>query len=398
MFNFVFTKTTKYYPQMIKNLLIIGNGFDLSLGMKTSYKAFYEYLCKKRFFDSNQSNVLINYVRNVNNNYYWYDFEGILKEFAKTSEFALRVKQCHKAIDIINEFVLGNDIDTVQLSKQGLLEAICPNYCKLLDILKEQCLTKDTLTACKLTLSCLKQYCNKIKEDVQEGLKKLKEEMLLFLTPAKPTIENKHFPAEWIICAMYGVYERGRKDNAVKLENDEINNKQPVADIVSFNYTDTLFHITRIIERCGYAISDEEKSLKSHIYNIHGDLTGGDIIFGTDDDLFICQEFNILRKSLAVKDNAKDKFSALLKSSNRIIIFGHSLFAIDYTYYKDFFESSQSKEKEIYIICLRNDIEKFKEEFIRYGIPLANKFFVIPEFNNEFLNLCERIAEDQKAD
>ena len=86
-----------------------------------------------------------------------------------------------------------------------------------------------------------------------------------------------------------------------------------------------------------------------------------------------------------------------MNSANRIIIFGHSIFAIDYIYYKDFFESNISKEKEIYIICIKDDIEKIKTQFIDHGISLSQtNMFSLLRYNYEFIELCSKIAEEQK--
>lgn len=381
----------------IKNLLIIGNGFDLSLGMKTGYKDFYEYLLNNNFFQQNQSNVLINYVRNVNNKKYWFDFEGILKEFATKSIYAQQLNQCHKAIEYLEESVSEINIEISQLKKLQLVNDICPNYSRLLTDLNEFDFTKEVLDNINIIINQIKDYCEGIKKDVEEGVKKLTEKLFDFLTPATPTHENKYFPAEWIISAMYGAYDSGRIGIAKKIANDEINNEQPDATIVSFNYTDTLYHITHIIERCNIPISDEIHSLKNNIYNIHGNLRRKDIVFGIDDEKSVCKEFNILRKSLLVKDDSRKIISNLLNSANRIIIFGHSIFAIDYIYYKDFFESNISKEKEIYIICIKDDIEKIKTQFIDHGISLSQKKIIASDlYNDEFIELCSKIAEEQK--
>lgn len=131
--------------KIIKNLLIIGNGFDLSLGMKTGYKDFYEYLLNNNFFQQNQSNVLINYVRNVNNKKYWFDFEGILKEFATKSIYAQQLNQCHKAIEYLEEIVSEINIEISQLKKLQLVNDICPNYSRLLTDLNEFGFTKEVL-------------------------------------------------------------------------------------------------------------------------------------------------------------------------------------------------------------------------------------------------------------
>lgn len=48
----------------INTTLIIGNGFDLSMGKHTCYKEFYEKLVKnKGFWDNHSGNSLLEYIK-----------------------------------------------------------------------------------------------------------------------------------------------------------------------------------------------------------------------------------------------------------------------------------------------------------------------------------------------
>ncbi len=61
---------------MTKNILIIGNGLDLSLGLKTSYSNFLKWL--KSNYSNNNGNIWINYYITYINKYKsftWADFE-----------------------------------------------------------------------------------------------------------------------------------------------------------------------------------------------------------------------------------------------------------------------------------------------------------------------------------
>lgn len=46
----------------INTTLIIGNGFDLNLGMNTGYKAFYDQLEKNKFWEKHSNNSLLKYI------------------------------------------------------------------------------------------------------------------------------------------------------------------------------------------------------------------------------------------------------------------------------------------------------------------------------------------------
>lgn len=64
---------------MAKNLLIIGNGFDLDLGLKTKYS---EYIESAKQRHAMQGNVLFNSICEKHDNCNWIDIEMFIKEYA----------------------------------------------------------------------------------------------------------------------------------------------------------------------------------------------------------------------------------------------------------------------------------------------------------------------------
>lgn len=73
--------------KIINTTLIIGNGFDLSMGKHTSYKEFYEKLVKNKGFGIIIPATLFGiYKRQWGSKEFWYDFENIILHYS------LRVK------------------------------------------------------------------------------------------------------------------------------------------------------------------------------------------------------------------------------------------------------------------------------------------------------------------
>lgn len=62
-----------------KTLIILGNGFDLDLGWKTSYNDFFQSKRQYLFILNGMS-----YIRNMIESEYWYDLEGYLRNIAIT--------------------------------------------------------------------------------------------------------------------------------------------------------------------------------------------------------------------------------------------------------------------------------------------------------------------------
>lgn len=100
---------------IMKTLVILGNGFDLDLGWKTSFKDFYE--AKRQKFD--QYNRL-SYIAAMINGEYWYNLEGYLRKCLvdvkedKVSELNLFWQMCSNFFweylkENINSFVTNRN-------------------------------------------------------------------------------------------------------------------------------------------------------------------------------------------------------------------------------------------------------------------------------------------------
>ena len=143
----------------INTTLIIGNGFDLSMGKHTSYKEFYEKLVKnKGFWDNHSGNSLLEYIKdNGGSKEFWYDFENIILHYSFESENGKKLKELEKS----------------KTSDDRLVE--------------------------------------KIVAEVKEGIELLKEELVKFLRDAKPDNDSL-CPAYRIFAAILGASGKNAKD------------------------------------------------------------------------------------------------------------------------------------------------------------------------------------------
>lgn len=88
--------------------LIIGNGFDLNLGMVTDYRSFFKELQRIGFFEKNQTNPLLQFIQEKGVKENWYDFENIIKEYATKSPQAIFIKMIEDFLPKL-ELALGID-------------------------------------------------------------------------------------------------------------------------------------------------------------------------------------------------------------------------------------------------------------------------------------------------
>ena len=116
----------------------------------------------------------------------------------------------------------------------------------------------------------------------------------------------------------------------------------PLYRIFSFNYTE-LHSIEQLIlenNRTDRPIQKRINRLENILEYVHGSLDTKDIILGAKD----CQTikgYEIIRKTQQLKVN---HLVAELETANQVVIFGHSLSAIDRCYFDDFFMQIKNKE------------------------------------------------------
>lgn len=111
----------------INTTLIIGNGFDLSMGKHTSYKEFYEKLVKnKGFWDNHSGNSLLEYIKdNGGSKEFWYDFENIILHYSFESENGKKLKELEKSKtsdDRLVEKIVAEVKEGIELLKEELVK------------------------------------------------------------------------------------------------------------------------------------------------------------------------------------------------------------------------------------------------------------------------------------
>lgn len=70
---------------MSKNTLFIGNGFDLSIGMKTRYSDF----AQSKFWTKDETSPLAQYLDKAKEESNWFDIENLLERYAKEAKFEI---------------------------------------------------------------------------------------------------------------------------------------------------------------------------------------------------------------------------------------------------------------------------------------------------------------------
>ena len=359
----------------INTTLIIGNGFDLSMGKHTSYKEFYEKLVKNKGFWVNYSgNSLLEYIKdNGGSKEFWYDFENIILHYSFESENGKKLKELEKS----------------KTSDDRLVE--------------------------------------KIVAEVKEGIELLKEELVKFLRDAKP---DSLCPAYRIFAAILGASGKNAKDLLASLLERKIAKETwefPNNKIISFNYLDDpssisfylqFFTDKKVKGPCSPPIGIKADDLADMFVFLHNSLDFWNrsnlhpgLVFGTNDDERMPKALYFLRKSYQLGYDAKKSFTDTLNQSKRIVIFGLSLVGIDYDYFKEFFETDHDSDTEVVIISKKNALNNIRKILKEKGCKRQVSYLDIDKgsivtdavkMNKEirysnFIGLCDTIAEESVA-
>lgn len=387
----------------IGTTLIIGNGFDLSLGMNTSYKAFFQKMEAEHFFEKNDKNHILAYIHQKGVQECWYSFEDIIREYALFGEEAQWIKFCHKMLDTIYDLLNFKDDALKKIQNFDDLIIIVPTIEKLAAICKQfsnvnMDLQKKIRPLCTEIRKEVELYYSSIRKECVHAISLLTDELNLFIKAARPKYE--YAPAIKLLCALIGCDDKGFNGWSEKIYNN-YNSSQgryyfPKFGFISFNYTDPFYHISHVIERrSNRNLCTNTTTIKNRVYNIHGTLDKN-IAFGVDEDDSIPKELWSLRKCNSLEENAKKKFYDLLCKSNRIVIFGHSLHGIDFEYYEDFFRK-KNEDCNIFIIGHKKEsLDQIKSSLESKGVSLRAKYIVVnDECSDDFDNLCQVIQQEQ---
>jgi hypothetical protein len=228
------------YRYSYSKVLIIGNGFDLDMGLQSSWKHFVD---SQEFTQIANANKLAFYLKKKRDLKNWIDIEGELKTYS-----------------------LDNRIDHSDYHA---------NYFELINVLSDY----------------LKKVIYPVSENSSISYKLL----------------NKFFA-----------------DNQ---ETESIL-------IIDFNYTDTIKLFADLVN----VELNTNRNSRIHHVRVHGSLDQNNIVVGVSDGDDINLDHSFIRKSYHDASNLND-FGNVLKQSQNVLFFGHSLGKSDYHYFRDFFHT-----------------------------------------------------------
>lgn len=380
-------------------LLILGNGFDLHCGLKSSYKDFFQSSIldnigvqyglrqKKAEAIGFWENLLNEYYKKFgNDNYRWCDIETIIKDTVLTIE--------EIAFNAIKSVRQGESLEVIRTIKEFLYK-ICMSF--YYSLLQRNICSDDE--ACSLLINHILQELNKFE---RRFCKYIKDNIV------NPNNE-KEFNTQYIVNAMNllktitgftDIQYETIDDIIERLEEEYYKPISPTmyqsdwrekhflsqefanlssVNILSFNYT-ALFDILGVQSPCVYN-------------NVHGKLcmnkcaencSTSNIIFGIDDTIVQTQNENseihkfskTYRKMLYA--NTETRVLPTKDNALEIKFYGHSLSEADYSYFQSIFDyyNIYENNKVSLIFYYSKGFEQTDEVYRlinTYGKTLINK-------------------------
>lgn len=286
-----------------KIVLILGNGFDLDLGLKTSYKDFWE----SGFCPKDYPAPLIKHLNQCwpgsLDGVKWYDLENELLHYYNSRKNNLDYP------DVISPELLD------YVRNFNAYEYTCRAYSSIDEEMQELVkigygeFNKIPLWA---SIPLQEDFKHTQAWRDQKALQLIKDSLCNYLKSIDEPISASDTVAFHILLALSKSAEAG----------DFVN-------IYTFNFTR--------VQRRGY----ELKGIPVHY--MHGNCENGNIIVGTRDDLEMVAEYDFLQKGMDDYFLPPDLVTAL-NISDEVIIFGHSLGTNDRQYFAPFFKRQASED------------------------------------------------------
>lgn len=312
------TYTDNKEPKKI--VLIIGNGFDLDLGLKTLYKDFWESEFCPRDYPAPIIDHLNKKWPDDRDGVNWYDLENELFNYYH------KIKGKRVIPDIFTEIerrcLLNADMPMLE-------SGYFPQYGEAVASLIEK-------GAIKVYSGSHYYLSISNKEDLKyNALFRDKKALRLIKKGLCEYLSNLKYDTVGNSISYYILYALIRS----KEEGDFCN-------IYSFNYTPLP--------------SPYNNSLKEDLQYVHGNLEDKTIIIGTQDNIEYDENYDFLQKSFDPEYNPPMILPNLL-NADEVIIFGHSLGVNDRQYFKNFFmqqTSTQEFNRKKITIFTYNDVSE----------------------------------------
>ena len=349
-------------PNPRKIVLILGNGFDLDLGLKTSYKDFWESeFCPKAYPAPLIRHLNQRWKEDDIDTVKWYDLENELFEYAVKGDKSDVVTEEERAylkensdVDLNNKYrFMGVDDTFKRLADKGY-------------IVGEEVYRIGKTAIMNVIVPYREDYFQSVIWRDRQAFQLIKNGLCAYLNTLTYDSLLEETMAHEVLSLMGYAREEG---HCVK--------------IYSFNYTKTILEVY--------------KDIDSIVDYVHGKCSSS-IIVGTGDTLEVGDDYDFFLKSFD-RDFKSTTLVKDLGEADNVIIFGHSIGENDRQYFKAFFKRqtdySNTHEKDITIFT-HNDVSMMEIKRALQKMTDGN-ISTLYGLNNLQIIKTERSKEKERA-
>ena len=341
-------------------LLILGNGFDLNLGLPTAYSHFYDYYLNKPHLNSQQGSVLKQSLSEWKNN-----AASSIKNIINWSDLELGLGDVSLNYSTVNSYL--DDFDDISLKLTNYLQSVEKLEIKNIEKIANAFID-DILRVALLT---------DLDSFISDNYKKTKESVFSGYLDFKPSNEMSEF-----------------LNSTSNLSLSALN-----IDVMTFNYTNTAERIFKTIRQLAFP---KNKISLGKILHIHQDLGEAGIVLGVNSiDQIANEDFRSLYpiKYGIVKPNLVSEYAAgtdvecinAISKADVIIFFGVSLGMTDSIWWKRIGNLVSGSNKRI-IYCRYEQ----KEDFAYTSRAVVNKIHEYQEFLFDRFYISDSVKNDMR--
>ncbi|PCR99818.1 AbiH family protein [Lactococcus fujiensis] len=384
---------TRAYPQQVNivenqkafnQLVILGNGFDLACGLKSTYRHFFEYILDK---DESKNNYWYYIFRSLH--YRRVDFNG-WTDIEKQILIELKNIEIFYSNGILkeNEYIVKEQLEEF-ISFNGsnpslrlTASAITSLYSYYYEIPSKKSFQEQLI---KKLLLLEEDFCKYLIEQINIEDEQIDD----FFSEIKKENLNNYYIKSLIIG--YYILTSELPDFSIQYLNDIL------TDITEYDSFDLFFEEIDTINKL-FSEDDIMSSILSFNYteplkqlnlrNIHGALSEGNILFGIDYDKLKDNfteppiEFS---KSYRILESGRDTKMNISSDIDIIKFYGHGLGEADYSYFQAIFDSVDLYHSNTKIIFYWSQYEGVDKKTIRVE-QVKNVTNLIEEYGTTFTN------------
>ena len=377
-----------------KQLLIIGNGFDLSCGLKSSYKDFFDNYFKsvsstnpkvywERYFQN------MSYLNSNKDDYSWTDIETQIFIQLQNVEFLIQNELLNNKFyenkdDQIKEIELSLSKSNSQLNLDSLLrtfyllKSVFEYY-----MIGNQLKLNTALNKIKTDLLKLENhFTNYLSKEIQNANSKIEtnnENATNIFT------ENGYFIKSRILFATLLLFHMNVDETPFYVPPIEIlqniKNSKRLIEALNVNFLSNFGKVENYVLSFNYTQPFQFTNLR----NIHGNLNNGNIIFGIDYDkvnTFFSNQPTQFTKSYRILENKINSNIVIPSDINKILFYGHGLGEADYSYFQAIFDTVDLYHGNTQLVFFWNN---FNDED-QYNIQVERVTNLIEKYGQTFSN------------